>query len=343
MTRQTGSRIFGRFPCFSSGMTKRVSGRSGTFISVKNQFFCKMENLEDVKFTLQQRISYVKYGLKNISLREVIGCIRNGDMPLYDKKYGSYTLRQAIEYIRSLDEREVDAWKSVLLPAVAYNGTFTYMDKKGIDTYSPVTAMDFDDILATDELIRLRRRLMITPCVVCVFTTPSGHGLKALVLHDNPDYKNHTDLYEQLLDKFNVASKDESCKDLARRNYLSYDPAIWVNPNPVPYHYVPSTRAKAMQPIFTGKKVSDKSIISIMNASWKKNHPEYWTEGNRASSIFKLACQMCKWGVDEGLAEEYFANGWENDTMSRREIESHVAGAYKAEQKNFGTVEFRIY
>lgn len=80
-----------------------------------------------------------------------------------------------------------------------------------------------------------------------------------------------------------------------------------------------------------------------MNASWKKNHPEYWTEGNRASSIFKLACQMCKWGVDEGLAEEYFANGWENDTMSRREIESHVAGAYKAEQKNFGTVEFRIY
>ena len=275
MTRQTGSRIFGRFPCFSSGMTKRVSGRSETFISVKNQFFCKMENLEDVKFTLQQRISYVKYGLKNISLREVIGCIRNGDMPLYDKKYGSYTLRQAIEYIRSLDEREVDAWKSVLLPAVAYNGTFTYMDKKGIDTYSPVTAMDFDDILATDELIRLRHRLMITPCVVCVFTTPSGHGLKALVLHDNTDCTKHTDLYEQLLDKFNVANKDASCKDLARRNYLSHDPAIWVNPNPVPEHYVPSAKpkAKAMQPIFTGKKVSDKSIISIMNASWKKNHP----------------------------------------------------------------------
>lgn len=302
-----------------------------------------MTNLEKTQCTLLQRINYVKYGLKNITLADIAECIRSGEMPLYDKAYGVYTLRMAVEYIRTLGEKDVDMRKALLLPAVAYNGTFTYVDGKGIDTYSPVTAMDFDDILTTDELIRLRHRLMITPCVVCAFITPSGHGLKALVLHDNPDYKNHTDLYEQLLDKFNVASKDESCKDLARRNYLSYDPAIWVNPNPVPYHYVPSTRPKAMQPIFTGKKVSDKSIISIMNASWKKNHPEYWTEGNRASSIFKLAYQMCKWGVDEGLAEEYFANGWENDTMSRREIESHVAGAYKAEQKNFGTVEFRIY
>lgn len=302
-----------------------------------------MTNLEKTQCTLLQRINYVKYGLKNITLADIAECIRSGEMPLYDKAYGVYTLRMVVEYIRTLGEKDVDMRKALLLPAVAYNGTFTYVDGKGIDTYSPVTAMDFDDILTTDELIRLRHRLMITPCVVCAFITPSGHGLKALVLHDNPDYKNHTDLYEQLLDKFNVASKDESCKDLARRNYLSYDPAIWVNPNPVPYHYVPSTRPKAMQPIFTGKKVSDKSIISIMNASWKKNHPEYWTEGNRASSIFKLAYQMCKWGVDEGLAEEYFANGWENDTMSRREIESHVAGAYKAEQKNFGTVEFRIY
>ena len=304
-----------------------------------------MENLEKVEFTLLQRINYVKYGLKSISLGEIIRHIRNGEMPLYDREYGSYTLRQAVGYIRSLDECQVDYWKSRLLPAVAYNGTFTYVDRQGIDTYSPVTAMDFDDIMTMDELVRLRRRLMITPCVVCVFITPSGHGLKALVLHDNPDYKNHTDLYEQLLDKFNVASRDESCKDLARRNYLGYDSAIWVNPNPVPYHYVPSAKpkAKAMQPIFTGKKVSDRSILSIMNASWRKNHPEYWTEGNRANSIFKLACQMCRWGVDEDLAVEYFVDGWENETMSRKEIESHVAGAYKAEQENFATVEFRIH
>lgn len=304
-----------------------------------------MTDLEKVKCTLLQRISYVKYGLKNIGLAEIIGCIRDGDMPLYDRGYGSYTLRQAVEYIQRLDEKDVDVWKQRLLPAVAYNGTFTYVDRQGIDTYSPVTAMDFDDILTMDELMHLRHRLMKTSCVVCVFTTPSGHGLKALVLHDNTDSARHTDLYEQLLDKFNVASKDTNCRDLARRNYLSYDPDIWVNPNPVPYHYVPSAKpkAKTTQPIFTGKKFSDRSILSVMNASWRKNHPEYWVEGNRASSIFKLACQMCRWGVDESLVAEYFIGGWENETMSRREIESHVAGAYKVEQENFGSVEFRIH
>ena len=62
------------------------------------------------------------------------------------------------------------------------------------------------------------------------------------------------------------------------------------------------------------KAVSDKSIISIMNSHWKKNNPEYWKKGNRGNSIFRLACWMCKWGVDEGLAIEYFIDGWEDDT-----------------------------
>ena len=300
---------------------------------------------ENVKCTLTQRINYVMYGLKNISLKEAIEYIRNGDMVLCDKEYGNYTLRQAIEFIREVNEKDKQFWKSRLLPAVAYNGTFIYVDAKGMDEYSHITAMDFDDILTMDELMHLRNRLIKTPCVVCVFITPSGHGLKALVLHDNTDLSKHTDLYNQLLDKFNVASKDVNCKDLGRRNYLSYDPDIWVNPSPKLFHYIPSVKPqiKTIQPIPNGRKVSDKSIISIMNRKWKEKHPEYWVEGNRASSIFRLACLMCKWGVDEELAGEYFVDRWENDTMSREEIQGHVGNAYKAEQNNFGTVEFRIY
>ena len=73
------------------------------------------------------------------------------------------------------------------------------------------------------------------------------------------------------------------------------------------------------------RTVSDKSIINIMNSHWKKNNPEYWQKGNRGNSIFMLACRMCKWGVDEGLAAEYFIDGWEDDTMDEKEIRSHVA------------------
>ena len=90
-----------------------------------------------------------------------------------------------------------------------------------------------------------------------------------------------------------------------------------MNPNPVTFHYIPTVRAqgKVIQP-HAERKVSDKSIINIINSLWKKNNPEYWKEGNRAKSIFKLACLMCKWRVDESLAIGYFTEGWKSPTMS---------------------------
>lgn len=71
----------------------------------------------------------------------------------------------------------------------------------------------------------------------------------------------------------------------ARRNYLNYDPDIWMDSNPIPFHYISTVRAqgKVVQS-HAERKVSDKSIINIINSLWKKNNPEYWKEGNRAVS-----------------------------------------------------------
>ena len=256
-------------------------------------------------FTLLERAFYTRHKLKYTSLEETVKTIRYGDMILYDKEYRNYTLKQAIEHIRKQPENEIQYWKARLLPAVAYNGTFSEIDSTHLISYSNVTAMDFDHIGTQDEMTGLRNWLIRTPCVLCVFVTPGGRGLKALILHDNTDPDRHRDLYAQLLDKFNVAGKDSACKDMARRNYLSYDPDIWMNPNQVSFHYIPTVRAqgKVIQP-HAERKVSDKSIINIINSLWKKNNPEYWKEGNRAESIFKLACLMCKWG--ECVSERFW-------------------------------------
>ena len=305
--------------------------------------------------TLTQRINYTKFNLGYATVEDVVKIIRNGNILMNDYEYGQYTLRQAVGYIRNLGTKaEQQQWKERLLPTVAYNGLFSEVERHHLVQYSDVTAMDFDDITSHEEMCHLWRRLVITPCVCCVFVTPGGKGLKALVLHDNTDPAMHGDLYDQLLRKFNVTSKDEGCKDLARRNYLSYDPDIWTNPNPVPFHYVPTIKpiiqvqqVRQAQPTNhyaqTGKTISDRSIISIMNSVWKKNNPEYWQEGHRACSIFKLACWFCKWGVDEDLALEYFIGGWESDTMTEDEISGHVTNAYKTEKDNFGTVDFTFY
>lgn len=318
-------------------------------LKIKN----KMKTMQQV--TLTQRINYTKFNLGYATVDDVVKIIREGNIFMNDYKYGQYTLKQAVEYIRSLNTHaEQQQWKERLLPAVAYNGVFSEVEESHIMQYSNVTAMDFDDIEGYNEMQHLWRRLIITPCVYSVFVTPSGGRLKALVLHDNTNPNNHRDLYEQLLAKFNISNPDTSCRDLARRNYLSYDPNIWVNPNPVPYHYVPTIKpiiqvqqVRQAQPqnhyAQTGKKISDRSIISIMNSNCKKNHPEYWQEGHRACSIFKLACLFCKWGVEEDLALEYFITGWESETMTEDEITGHVTNAYKTEKDNFGTVDFTFY
>ena len=296
--------------------------------------------------TLTQRINYTKFNLGYATVEDVVKIIRDGNILMNDYEYGQYTLRQAVGYIRSLATKaERQLWKERLLPTVAYNGLFSEVERNHLVQYSDVTAMDFDDITSHDEMCHLWRRLVITSCVCCVFVTPGGKGLKALVLHDNTDPAKHGDLYDQLLRKFNVASKDTSCKDLARRNYLSYDPNIWKNPNPVPYHYVPTVKTVVnVQNNFPlGKNLSDKSIINIMDSVWKKNNPEYWQEGHRAVSIFKLACQLCKWGVNEDLATDYFVNGWESETMKEDEIVGHVRSAYKAEKNNFGKEDFTYF
>lgn len=318
-------------------------------LKIKN----KMKTMQQV--TLTQRINYTKFNLGYATVDDVVKIIREGNILMNDYKYGQYTLKQAVEYIRSLNTHaEQQQWKERLLPAVAYNGVFSEVEESHIMQYSNVTAMDFDDIEGYNEMQHLWRRLIITPYVYSVFVTPSGRGLKALILHDNTNPANHYDLYNQLLQMFDVASKDVSCKDLARRNYLSYDTNIWVNPNPVPYHYVPTIKpiiqvqqVRQAQPqnhyAQTGKTISDRSIISIMNSNCKKNHPEYWQEGHRACSIFKLACLFCKWGVEEDLALEYFIKDWESETMTEDEITGHVTNAYKTEKDNFGTVDFTFY
>ena len=298
-----------------------------------------------MKVTLTEKINWTKYNLTYPGLGDIIQMIRTGDMLLHDNEFDGYTLKQAIEHIRSVAPGDMQKWKARLLPAVAYNGTFRELNSAGLIEYSCVTALDFDHIATPYDMYSLENRLKITPCVLSVFITPSGRGLKALIWHDNTDPARHGDLYEQLLNKFYVANgSDASCKDLARRNYLSYDPYIWINPSPDPYHYVPTIKPQVQIPQSSGTRtVSDKSIISIMNSHWKKNNPDYWEKGKRGNSIFRLACRMCKWGVDEGLATEYFIDGWEDDTMDEKEIRGHVGNAYKTEEKNFGTLIFTIH
>ena len=102
--------------------------------------------VKNMKTTLTEKINWTKYNLAYPELGDVIQMIRTGDMQLHDNEFGDYTLKQAIEHIRSVAPGDMRKWKARLLPAVAYNGTFRELNGAGLIEYSRVTALDFDHI-----------------------------------------------------------------------------------------------------------------------------------------------------------------------------------------------------
>lgn len=287
------------------------------------KFYCKTMNL---KITLFSRIDWTTYGLKTISFDDAIQIIRDGTLIIDDTNRSgmSGTLRDITEKIQALPpDANIQAVKQQFLPAVSFNGVYS----NGIIQYSSITALDFDHIPNQDAYTELCLRLAATPCVLGIYRTPSGKGLKALILHDNTDPSMHSNLYEQLLLMFYVPyiKTDSSCKDLSRRNYLCYDPIVWSNSNPVPFHFVydasisSSAQSKAsyspkqvkgstfnrVKPVIAMGLPSDASVMNLLKSKCRRFHPEYLCEGARRDGCYWFGTQSSRAGVDYDYALDF--------------------------------------
>lgn len=289
------------------------------------------------------RLYMTKYGLTEMSIDSIFEFIKSGNLRLYDDGIGEYTLRDITIAIREQSDSDMqNAMKERFLPVVTFNGIW---DGAQICRYSNITALDFDHINSKEEQDKTIRLLKSTSFVMAIFRTFKSWRIKAIVEHDNMDPAKHKEMYEQLIERFNIYGIDKSCKDLSRKNFLPWDEDIWINPVTMPYHFVPSQRtvhlSSASRYPSIGKPKSPQSIINILNSSWAKKHPEYWQAGNRANSIFRCACQMCEYGVPQDMAEDYFlTGGWIADDFTEAEVIKHVRGAYHCNQNTFGVKDF---
>lgn len=293
--------------------------------------------------------------VRDVELRDVLMGIKMGVYNGQDLKAAT----QAIQNESSHDRQ--NQMKKEWLPCALFNGTFSYKNDQRMTSYSCITAMDFDNFQSPDDMAIIMGRLASSPCVISVFVSPSGKGLKALVWHDNTNPAYHKELYEQLLKKFQIqtATNDPSCSDLSRGNYLCYDPNILVKSMyfAEPYHfvhtpnYMPKSSKKSVWTtgvmsideirkrtetiILASSKKSDASIISIMNACWKKK-PDLWRVGNRANSVFSMASQLCKFGVRIDNALDYLKREYIPTGLNKGEIEYQTCRGYQNNIDDYG-------
>lgn len=239
-----------------------------------------------------------------------------------------YHLKLKVEAVRSAGTKDEKNRKKALLPVVTWNGTFKSRHKNECTVYSSYTALDFDHIEPKD-MPAFVRWLQGFPCVYACFVTPGGTGYKAIILHDNCEPLYHYDLYGQLVKLFDCPWIDKSTTDLARGNYLSYDPALWKNPNPIPFHFVPGTPEPVIpntmtetvirdvqgEPVLVRDEswvegflnqlsrqvISDDSIIRIQRKAWNGKS----LSNGRNNTAMSYAGILCKAGVEPDKAKAF--------------------------------------
>ena len=142
----------------------------------------------------------------------------------------------------------VDALKKQL-PGVTPSGRFKERKAEALIKYSGVVQADLDSL--GEQLVEVREKLKQSPHVFALFLSPTCDGLKAW-FRAPADPAKHLESFravEKHVKELTGVQIDQSCKDIARLCFMSYDPHLYVNDNAVEITPLPEPeKPKATSP-----------------------------------------------------------------------------------------------
>ena len=137
--------------------------------------------------------------------------------------------KSQIEEIRNFENPSKNPLKDKL-PVFTPTGIFNHRSMAGLETYNGLMCLDIDHIENPEQLKEQCKKLNY---VYSAFVTPSGKGLKVLI-KTNATSENYRDIELKVSNAFlhdTGAIRDNHCKDIARIQFVSYDPNIYINEN----------------------------------------------------------------------------------------------------------------
>lgn len=266
-------------------------------------------------------------------------------------KSTSGKMRPIVEKVRKTEEHdEQNAIKLSFLPVFCPSGTFIRMEDNGIQNMSGVICIDIDSIT---DLKSEFNRIKGYGFVLSIFRSPSGNGLKVLVLHNLQDVGLHKKLYWQVGCELGLTGRtdlkfDSACSNISHPCFWSYDSGLYLNKDAIPFNVdedelkktiIPSSSSKitgttsatvsvpSTIPILTDKK-KIKETIKDSHTLFEKYYNMY--PGVRNQNLFKLACFFYESGVPEDIASDYLAAYYSDSLNSfpASEIRTIVKSAY---------------
>jgi hypothetical protein len=143
------------------------------------------------------------------------------------EEIGSDLYRDKVTKVRSLPLSEMSKVKDTL-PVFTPTGIFSHRSIKGLQEYNGIITLDIDHV---EDPQALKEVCKTIPWIWAAFITPSGKGLKVLV-KTNATPQTYKIVEESVAATFADATgfqRDNRCKDIARIQFVSYDPQIYIN------------------------------------------------------------------------------------------------------------------
>ena len=296
---------------------------------------------------------------------------------LNDIKTGKYSVQ--VQNVRNQPTVELYKKEKRKLPMFTTSGVFSHRndDLTNLIEYSKFMMLDFDHFPTEQEMLTFKKKLILYATslhLYAIFISPSGLGVKAVMLHDNTNPSEHQRMFLQVkLDLFpNTDEFDKKCGNISRTCFVSYDPDIFINNDPglQPYHFVrdptiviqpvkrhfsyssQSTQTpfshlmqqKDLHHLFEGfernilglKRDADSSLIDYIDQKWRKQYPNSYQDGYRHNAIMARAKSLCEAGILIDNAKKYFYNTFGKHGITKPDIDNMVNYAYNTNNANWG-------
>lgn len=206
------------------------------------------------------------------------------------------------------------------LPGFTPSGTFRDSRRaKNLYKYSQLIVLDIDNIPEKD-LPNLKELASIELHTFSAFISPSGNGLKILVLVDSSEDQ-HKMVFEQVKEHYESKLKvevDKSGKDVSRLCFVSYDPNLYLN-----------IAAEG----FKFSSASGKHFKKAIELTSKQHE---FKVGSRNSFVFMFSYNCNRLGIEKEDCLEYV---FEHYNYNEDEVKNAVRSAYGYEVDPINVLE----
>lgn len=331
--------------------------------------------------TIKEKISYY---LSAKDSQSTIYCTLS--QVLTDIKNGKY--RHLIDIVRNQHSIEQYKEEKKKLPMFAVSGVLAHRndDIANLQEYSNLMVADFDHFATREDALDFKNKLIQYATRLhlwAIFESPSGLGVKAVLVHDNADPSEHGRMFLQIKrDLFpNTPQFDMKCGNISRTCFVSYDPDLFINTDQSlqPYHFIPDCSIEVPKQVkrASGKYIqgssqkmfihtseqlllhsiidskerlglnlrrdADSSLMDYLRKKWDKQFPNAYDDGNRHKSILARAKTFCEVGILVEAAINHFVNTFGRHGIAEDDIIDMVNYCYNTNEEVWGQYRSFVY